>query len=59
MKLKTVGWDWNEHCKIFRYNGDEFVFILQYSLREDVEVLASHILKLLKEPGTIFTKKSL
>ena len=40
----------NEHCKIFRYNGDEFVFILQYSLREDVEVLASHILKLLKKP---------
>lgn len=40
----------NEHCEIFRYNGDEFVFILQYSSREDVEVLASHILKLLKEP---------
>ena len=40
----------NEHCEIFRYNGDEFVFILQYSSREDVEVLASHILKVLKEP---------
>ena len=45
----------NEHCdcKIFRYNGDEFVFILHYSLREEVEVLASHILKLLKEPFVI------
>lgn len=39
-----------EHCKVFRYNGDEFVFTLQYALREEVEVLASQILRLLKEP---------
>ena len=38
------------HCKVFRYNGDEFVFILQYTSYEEVKVLASQIIRLLKEP---------
>ncbi|WP_332649594.1 sensor domain-containing protein [Lysinibacillus sp. 54212] len=40
----------SEFCEIFRYNGDEFVFLLRYVAREEVERLARNILELLKEP---------
>ncbi|MFF5993125.1 bifunctional diguanylate cyclase/phosphodiesterase [Lysinibacillus sp. KU-BSD001] len=40
----------HKHCEIFRYNGDEFVFVIGYDAQEEVEVLATQILTLLKEP---------
>ncbi|MGM9949789.1 MAG: putative bifunctional diguanylate cyclase/phosphodiesterase [Lysinibacillus sp.] len=38
------------HCEVFRYNGDEFVFVLRYHEQEEVERLAADILALLKRP---------
>ena len=39
-----------EYCEVFRYNGDEFVFVLRYHEQEEVERLAAAILSLLKRP---------
>jgi diguanylate cyclase (GGDEF)-like protein len=39
----------NEFCEVFRYNGDEYVFIVKYSMTEEVEVIANKILHVLKE----------
>ena len=39
----------NEFCEIFRYNGDEYVFIVKYSMTEEVEVIANKILNVLKD----------
>ncbi|WP_431029310.1 putative bifunctional diguanylate cyclase/phosphodiesterase [Lysinibacillus sp. LZ02] len=40
----------HKHCEIFRYNSDEFVFVIGYDAQAEVEVLAAQILTLLKEP---------
>lgn len=39
-----------EYCEVFRYNGDEFVFVLHYEEQEEVEQLAAQILEVLKRP---------
>lgn len=43
----------NEYCEIYRYNGDEFVIVLRYLKREEIENLANHILAIFKEPFLI------
>ncbi|KGR80522.1 EAL domain-containing protein [Ureibacillus manganicus] len=40
----------NEFCEIYRYNGDEFVFILRYYSRDEIEALANKILQAFKDP---------
>lgn len=40
----------NEFCEIYRYNGDEFVFILKFFTREEIELFANKILLSFKEP---------
>jgi len=40
----------NEFCEIYRYNGDEFVFILRYYSRDEIEALANDILEAFKDP---------
>lgn len=39
----------HEHCEVFRYNGDEFVCLIKYKLREEVDVVANKILHILKD----------
>ncbi|MEK4228553.1 sensor domain-containing protein [Solibacillus sp. FSL H8-0538] len=43
----------NEFCEVFRYNGDEFVFLVRYYAREEVEVIANEILRVLLEPFVV------
>lgn len=40
----------SELCEIFRYNGDEFVFLVRYFSKEEVEKLAENILEILRDP---------
>ena len=39
----------SEFCEVYRYNGDEFVFLVRYYVREEVEAIANEILRLLTE----------
>lgn len=43
----------NETCELFHYNGDEFIFLIRYYIREEVELMANLILDQLKEPFVI------
>ena len=36
----------SEFCEVYRYNGDEFVFLVRYYVREEVEAIANEILRL-------------
>jgi diguanylate cyclase (GGDEF)-like protein len=40
----------NELCEVFHYNGDEYVFVIRYAMREEVEIIANKVLHSLKEP---------
>lgn len=39
----------SDFCEVYRYNGDEFVFLVRYYAREEVEAIANEILRLLTE----------
>lgn len=39
----------NESLELFHYNGDEFIFLIRYQLREEVEIIANLIFDQLKE----------
>ena len=43
----------SESCELFHYSGDEFVFIVRHSLREEVELVVNKIYEQLKEPFLI------
>nr|WP_106783906.1 bifunctional diguanylate cyclase/phosphodiesterase [Lysinibacillus timonensis] len=47
IKLRT------QLCEVYRYDGDEFVFILRYLRRDEVEQLANKILAAFKDPFII------
>lgn len=49
-RLYTIN---NERCELFRYNGDEFVFLVKHAIREEVELVANKILNLFKDPYII------
>lgn len=41
------------HCEVYRYSGDEFVFLLEYENRSEVEALAAAVLKQLDAPFVV------
>ncbi|MER2105384.1 MAG: bifunctional diguanylate cyclase/phosphodiesterase [Solibacillus sp.] len=41
------------HCEVYRYSGDEFVFLLEYENHSEVEALAAAVLKLLDAPFVV------
>lgn len=43
----------DEDIELFHFNGDEFIFLVRYLLREEVELVANNILELMKEPFII------
>lgn len=43
----------NENYELFHYNGDEFLFLVRYYLREELELLGNLILEKLKDPFMI------
>jgi len=43
----------NELCELYRYNGDQFVFIMRYFARDEIESFANKILSLFKDPFNI------
>lgn len=40
----------HEECRLYRYSGDEFIFIIKNHTREDIEQFATSILDVLKVP---------
>lgn len=40
----------SDFVEVYRYNGDEFVFVVRYFSKEEVEDLADRIFTLMKEP---------
>ena len=43
----------NESCELYHYSGDEFVFLVRHTLREEVELVINKIYEQLKEPFLI------
>ncbi|KGR92240.1 hypothetical protein CD30_02635 [Ureibacillus massiliensis 4400831 = CIP 108448 = CCUG 49529] len=43
----------NKFSELYRYNGDEFVFVLRYFSRDEIELFANNILAAFKEPFII------
>ncbi|BDH60964.1 GGDEF domain-containing protein [Lysinibacillus sp. PLM2] len=43
----------NKFSELYRYNGDEFVFVLRYFSRDEIEVFANNILAAFKDPFII------
>lgn len=43
----------NESCELFHYNGDEYVFLVRHTIREEVELIVDKIFGQLKEPFMI------
>ncbi|MDN4492337.1 putative bifunctional diguanylate cyclase/phosphodiesterase [Ureibacillus aquaedulcis] len=43
----------SESCELYHYSGDEFLFLVRHSLREEVELVVNKIYELLKEPFLI------
>jgi len=43
----------SESCELYHYSGDEFVFIIRHTLREEVELVVNRIYDQLKEPFLI------
>lgn len=43
----------SEFCELYHYSGDEFVFLIRHTLREEVELVVNKIFELLKEPFLI------
>ncbi|WP_404427631.1 bifunctional diguanylate cyclase/phosphodiesterase [Ureibacillus chungkukjangi] len=43
----------SESCELFHYSGDEFVFLVRHTLREEVELVVNKIYEQLKEPFLI------
>ncbi|TSI04191.1 bifunctional diguanylate cyclase/phosphodiesterase [Lysinibacillus sp. BW-2-10] len=39
----------NEQCELFHYNGDEFILLVRYYLREEVDLIANQIFEKLKD----------
>ncbi|QCR31629.1 bifunctional diguanylate cyclase/phosphodiesterase [Lysinibacillus sp. SGAir0095] len=43
----------SESCELYHYSGDEFVFLVRHTLREEVELVVNKIYEQLKEPFLI------
>ncbi|MFC7685595.1 putative bifunctional diguanylate cyclase/phosphodiesterase [Ureibacillus sp. GCM10028918] len=43
----------SESCELYHYSGDEFVFLVRHTLREEVELIVNKIYDQLKEPFLI------
>lgn len=43
----------NDHCSLYHYGEDEFIFIVRFHFREEIELVANNILNSLKQSFSI------